>query len=143
MTAEVIVTRLRRFLLILVAFVCAGTIVELLLTEHVEHPLQLIPFGLCVLALLAVGAVWFRPQRGTIMTLRGVMVVVAAGSVLGMYLHLANNLDFELEIRPNANGSEVIMDALMGVNPLLAPGILVLVAVLAIAATYYHPALER
>jgi hypothetical protein len=35
------------------------------------------------------------------------------------------------------------VDALMGANPLLAPGILALAGVLAIAATYHHPALRK
>ena len=143
MTAEVIVTRLRRFLLGVVAFTCAGTILELLFEEHFGESLQLIPFVLCAIALVAVGAVWLRPSRNTIMTLRIVMVIVAAGSLLGMFLHLANNFGFELEMRPNASAGDVVIDALMGVNPLLAPGILALAAVLAIASTYHHPALER
>lgn len=143
MTADVIVAHLRRFLLALVAFICAGTVVELWLTEHFEEQLQLIPFILCAAALVAVGAVWFRPTRQTIIALRVIMAIVMVGSLLGTVLHLANNFDFELEIRPNATAGEVVLDALMGANPLLAPGVLALAAVLAIAATYYHPALQR
>ncbi|HEX2619849.1 MAG TPA: hypothetical protein VHL11_06875, partial [Phototrophicaceae bacterium] len=111
------------------------------LAGHVKETLQLIPFGLCFLGFLAVTAVLLRPQRLTILVLRITMVGVAAGSLLGMYLHLKTNLDFELEIRPNAAIGDVLMEALKGASPLLAPGILALVAVLAIAATYYHPAL--
>jgi hypothetical protein len=143
MTAELIVQRLRRFLLILAAFICLGTIVELWFTEHFEEPLQLIPFALCIIGFISVLGVLFRPQRRTLLGLRAVMVVVGLGSGLGIFLHVVNNFDFELEIRPNAAAGDVLMDALRGANPLLAPGVLALAATLAIAATYYHPALEK
>jgi hypothetical protein len=58
-------------------------------------------------------------------------------------LHLFDNFAFEREIRPNAALVDVIINALRGVNPLLAPGILALAAALAIAATYRHPVLHR
>jgi hypothetical protein len=46
-------------------------------------------------------------------------------------------------MRPNAVPGDVVTQALMGASPLFAPGILALGAVLAIAATYYHPALGK
>lgn len=142
MSAEALVQRLRRLLTLLAAFILVGTMIELWLTEHVEEPLQLIPFALCTLGLVMMGVAYSRPRRGTLLALRGTMALVGAGSLLGMYLHLTSNFQFELEIRPNAAAGDVIMEALRGANPLLAPGILVLAAILAIAATYYHPALK-
>ncbi|MBZ0295476.1 MAG: hypothetical protein K8L99_23150 [Anaerolineae bacterium] len=143
MNSAIVEQRLRRFLLITVAGLCTATMIELLLTEHFMEPLQLIPFVLCALGLLAVGAVYFRPSRRTIYFLRAVMILVGLGSLLGIFLHLNGNLTFELEIRPNATAGEVVMDALMGADPLLAPGILALGAALALAATYYHPQLTK
>ena len=70
------------------------------------------------------------------------MAIVFVGSLFGIYEHVEHNLAFALGIRPNAVASEVLMDALRGANPLLAPGILALAAVLALSATYYHPALR-
>jgi len=132
---------LRRFLLATTAFILLGTMVELWLSEHTGESQQLIPFVLCISGLIALAALWFRPNRNTIIALRVVMVIVGLGSLLGIYFHLQGNFAFELEIRPNASAGDVIMQALMGVNPLFAPGILALAAALAIAATYYHPAL--
>jgi hypothetical protein len=48
-----------------------------------------------------------------------------------------------LEMRPSAVWSDVWFEALRGAAPLLAPGILALAAIIAIAATYEHPALVR
>ena len=143
MDATTVVQRLRTFLLALAASLCAGTIVELLLAEHTETPIQLIPFVLCGVALVAVLAALVRPQRATLIGLRAVMALMIAGSCLGVFEHVQGNLGFELEIHPNATAGAVWLDALKGAAPLLAPGILALAAVIAIAATYYHPALER
>ncbi len=143
MDATTIAQRLRTFLLVLAGCLCVGTAVELFLAEHTESPIQLLPFLLCGIGLLAVLAALLRPRRGTLVALRLIMGLLAAGSVFGVYEHIENNLAFELEIRPGAGLGDVWFEALKGASPLLAPGILALAAILAIAATYYHPALER
>jgi hypothetical protein len=71
------------------------------------------------------------------------MSLLLLGSLLGVYEHLVNNFAFELEMRPSAVWSDVWFQALRGAAPLLAPGILAVAAVVAIAATYAHPALAR
>lgn len=135
--------RLRVFLLRLAGFICAGTVVELLLSKHTETLTQLIPFALCGLGLIVVLAALLRPRRATLLALRGVMALLIAGSLLGVYEHIQNNIELELELRPSATTGAVLLKALQGASPLLAPGILALAAVIAIAATYYHPALAR
>lgn len=142
MPAELLLQRLRRFLLGLAIFICMGTIVELWLSDHDQQTLQYIPFVLSTLGLLVSGVVLFRPNRNTIRALRMVMPLVALGSLAGIGLHLRGNFAFEMDIRPNATASEVLMDALKGAAPLLAPGIMALAAALALAATTYHPVLQ-
>lgn len=143
MEMTIVERRLRVFLLGLAGFMCAGTVVELLLAKHTETAIQLIPFVLCGLGLIAVIAALLRPRRGTLVALRVVMGLLIAGSLLGVYEHVEHNLEFALEIRPNAALSDIWFKGLSGANPLLAPGILSLAAVIAIAATYYHPALGK
>ncbi len=143
MTSQTIEQRQRRFLLLVSAAICVGTVLELLLTEHMGSAIQYVPFVLCGLGLTIVLLVLFRSKRRTLLALRIVMIIVALGSGFGMVEHLEHNVAFEMEIRPNATISEVWLDALQGANPLLAPGILALAAVLAIGATYYHPLLEK
>jgi hypothetical protein len=143
MDPNIIVGRLRTFLFALSGFMCAGTIVELILAEHTEEPLQFVPFVLCGLGLLAVAAALLRPRRATLIALRVVMGALMVGSLFGVYEHVAGNLAFELEIRPSATASAVWLQALKGAAPLLAPGVLALAAIVALAATYYHPALRR
>jgi hypothetical protein len=135
--------RLRSFLLWLAGSICIGTTVELFLAKHYEDPLQLLPFVLCGVGLIAVVAVLRRPGHIQLLALRGVMSLLLLGSLLGIYQHLVNNFAFELDIRPSAVWSDVWFQALRGAAPLLAPGILAVAAVVAIAATYAHPALAR
>ncbi|HMB92676.1 MAG TPA: hypothetical protein VKP65_17625 [Rhodothermales bacterium] len=134
---------LRRFLLVVAGCVFAGTVVELLFVGHAESIIQLVPFVLCAVGALVVVVAFYAPRRRSLRALRGVMVLMVLGSGFGIYEHLTHNFAFELEIRPNATVGDVFWEALAGASPLIAPGILALAAVLAIAATYRHPLLEK
>lgn len=143
MNASTVESGYRRFLLILPIFIFIGTIVELWLQDHDQEPLQYIPFILCGVGLAAVLAALRFPNRRVLLALRVIMVIVALGSLLGVTLHLRGNFAFQLDIRPNASPGDVVMEALKGQDPLTAPGVLAIAAVLALAATYKHPALRR
>lgn len=143
MSADLILAQLRRFLLGLAAFICVGTMVELALAKHWEDPVQLLPFLLAGLSLLTIGAVLLNPRQGWVRLLRWITAITLAGSLFGVYEHLEGNVAFALEIHPNSTASKLVFEALAGGNPLLAPGILAFMAVLALAATYYHPALQK
>jgi hypothetical protein len=135
--------RLRRFLLVLSILLLSGTVVELLLVNHKEDLVQLIPFFLCGLGAIAALLMLFKPRRATVRGLRLCMAMVVCGSLFGIYEHFANNVAFQREINPSAPLRDVLVQAVAGGNPLLAPGTLAVAAVLALAATYYHPALEN
>jgi hypothetical protein len=137
-----ILSRLQRFLLVLSILLFCGTVVELLLVNHKEDFVQLIPFVLCGMGVIAASLMLFRPRRSTVLTVRVCMILVVSGSVFGIYEHLTNNITFQREIKPNAPMTDVLVSAIAGGNPLLAPGTLAIAAVLALAATYYHPALS-
>ena len=139
----VVLARLRRFLLATSAFLLAGTVAELLLVGHTEGFAQLLPFALSGLGLVAAAAAALRPRRGALLALRVVSALAALGSLYGVYEHVAGNLALQREVNPNAAGTEFLLGALDGGNPLLAPGVLTLAAALALAATYRHPALSK
>lgn len=138
---QLILSRLRTFLLVLAAFVSLGTIVELALTEHWDGPPQILPFVLCGLSFVAIMATLLRPKRSTIWLMRWIVGITFAGSLFGIFEHIEHNFEFALEIQPNAALNELIWSAVSGANPLLAPGILAFTALLTLAASYYHPAL--
>ena len=140
-TVDPVLQRLRTYLLLLAGGLSAGAIVELWAANHTEEPLQWIPFVLCGLSLVAIVAALLRPQRGVLLALRGVMILMIAGSLLGIYEHVSGNIAFAQEIRPGTPTGELLLKGLTGGNPLLAPGILAVAALIALAASYGHPAL--
>lgn len=143
MTAVTFERWMRRFLLIIVELLCIGTVAELWLEKHIKETNQLIPFVLCALALVSVLLLQWKPGPRTIWFLRMVMIAVILGSLLGGFLHLSSNIDFQVEMRPNQSATDSFFAALMGTAPILAPGMLGLAGVLALAATYYHPAMGK
>ncbi|MFN8449963.1 MAG: hypothetical protein U0521_15605 [Anaerolineae bacterium] len=143
MTRGIIEDRLRRFLLLLAMLVFLATLAELVLEEHTGETLQFIPFALCGLGLITIGWALLRPERRTVLSMRRAMLVVMVGGIFGAGVHLFENLQFEQEIRPNAAVGDVMIATLKGAAPLLAPGILIFGALIALAATYYHPLLGQ
>jgi hypothetical protein len=119
-----------------------GTVVELLLLGHFKTATQLIPFVLCALGLSAIGWALARPSRASLLFLRASGALIALGSLFGAYEHITENIAFQLETKPASTTFELLKVAVSGANPLLAPGVLAFAALLAAAATYYHPALS-
>ena len=128
--------RLRSFLVVLAAWLFAGTMIELVLAGHVKTPVQLTPFALCILGLLTLGAVRIWPGRRSVYALRTVMALAVCGSGIGIAQHFLGNLEFAVETKPGADSLRILLAALTGGDPLLAPGILTVAAAVAIAATY-------
>ena len=126
----------------LTALVLLAVLAELWLVEHTQDLLQLVPFALCGVGLAAVVSAAVRPGRSTLIALRAAMLLVALGGLVGVAIHLLENLAFEQEIRPNSTLWAAFAASLKGAAPILAPGVLVFAALLALVATYRHPALE-
>src|SRR4051794_11651684 len=136
-------SRIRLFMLGLSGVAMATTLAELWLENHTQEPLQLVPWVLCVVGIAAVVAAMLRTGRQTLLALRGVMAVVALGGLIGIGVHLLENVRFQQDIHPYAALTDFLMSALKGAAPLLAPGALTFAALLALAATYAHPALNE
>jgi isoprenylcysteine carboxyl methyltransferase (ICMT) family protein YpbQ len=136
--AAEVLRRLRRFLLVLALFLFGGAVVELWLVGHTQDWIQLIAFALAGTGALAVLLVVFRQSSATVRILRVCMVVVVLGSLFGMYEHLNGNIAFAREIQPNLATAQLFWRGLQGGNPLLAPGLLAVAALLAISATYRY-----
>ena len=135
--------RLRAMQLAIAAVGFAGVIAELVLHEHWAEPWQVAPFFLCGAGLAAIAGFAASPGRVTARLLQAVMLLAAAGAVIGTVQHLQGNFGFEREIFPDAPIAELVGGALKGVAPLLAPGGIALGALVAAAATYRHPAAAR
>lgn len=138
MSADEVLGQLRRFLLVLSVLLFCGAIIELWLVGHTEDPLQWLAFVLAGLGAVAALVVLIFPGRGIVRLLRICMAVVVVGSLFGIYEHVIGNVAFEREIHPDMPSGEAVWKGLQGANPLLAPGILAIAALLALSATYRH-----
>ena len=141
MTSDAVLARLREFLVIMSAGTFVMTVIELIFESHWNETIQFLPFGLCGLGLISLILAHFRPSRGTVKAFYWSLIVIGICSSIGFYEHMSNNLSFWLEIQPNATPWELIVATFNGGIPILAPGILLLGAVIGLAATYRHPLL--
>lgn len=142
MNPEHVLTKLRQYLLIIAAGIFVMTVTELFFLSHWNETIQFLPFALSGLGLVTLAFAYFRPTRGILNGMRWSMLVIAACSLIGFYEHMVINYQFWLEIKPDATTWELIKATLEGGNPVLAPGILMLGAVIGLMALYKHPLLE-
>jgi hypothetical protein len=70
-----------------------------------------------------------------------VLFIVTGG--IGVGLHYDGNVEFELEMAPDAQGLELISRTLTGATPVLAPGMMTLLGLVGLAVVYRHPATEE
>ena len=136
MSADQVLGQLRRFLLGLSVLLFCGAIIELWLVGHTEDPIQWLAFGLAGLGAIAALVGLFFHARAGVRFLRICMAVVVLGSLFGIYEHVTGNIAFEQEVHPDISTGRAVWKGLQGANPLLAPGILAIAALLALSATY-------
>ena len=128
---------LRRFLLVILTIGMAGTVVELLLLQHDEDAIQLVPLVLLGAALASV--VWHsaRPGTASARTVRAVMLAFVAAGLAGIYFHYRANVEFQLETDPSLAGSALLWRVLAAkAPPALAPAIMIQFGLLGLAYTY-------
>ena len=129
----------RRMLGAILLLGMTGTGIELLLMEHHDGAIQLIPLVLLGAGMVGVG--WHlltgSPASGT--AVRGLMLLFLAAGLAGVYYHLAANLEFQRETEPALRGSALLWKALHAtVPPALAPGVMVQLGLVGLAYTYSH-----
>lgn len=133
-------TGLRRVLAALFFVGSVGTAAELILLEHFEDvwqyaPLVLLGFGCAVLAVLAV-----RPSPPVVRVFQITMLAFIASGIAGIVLHYQGNVEFELELQPDASGFGLFWEAMKGATPALAPGTMALLGSLGLICAYRDPA---
>lgn len=133
----------RRLALGLFLLGSGGTAAELLLLEHFEDPWQWTPIALLGLGFAAGVAIALRATAGWLRVFRSLMWLYLFAGVLGIYLHLNSNVEFERELNPAVGGFDLVVDVLMGAMPALAPGQMIQVGLLGLLVMLRHPALTR
>jgi hypothetical protein len=126
---------LQRRLLGLLGLGFLGTGAELLLLDHTEGFWQKVPLGLITLSLVALGGHAFSSRLACRRFFKAVMLLAIAGGATGLVLHFQGNMEFELEMHPGERGWPLIWRTLKGATPALAPGMMILLGLLGLAAT--------
>ena len=121
---------LKRIIIVALFFMMIGTSLELYLLGHYEGVQQLIPMFCIGLAILFAGILFFRRTHFMMNVFKGVMGLTALSGVYGTFLHLRSNYEFEQEIQPTTNGWNLFLESLSGALPTLAPGSMIVLALL-------------
>jgi hypothetical protein len=132
---------LRQLVFALIVFGMLGLLVELVLLEHYESWQQWIPLALLALGLLDVAILWRHTTAGTLRIFSGLMVVFVVIGGLGLWFHLAGNMEFALERDSTLTGARLLLKSVHGGTPILAPGALTQLGLLGLAYAFRHPAL--
>jgi hypothetical protein len=128
---------LRRFVLVILTIGMVGSAVELLLLNHDEDAIQLVPLVLLGAGLALVAWHALRPGTASAFAVRTVMVAFVAAGLAGVYFHYRANLDFQLETDPSLAGAALLWRILAAKTPpALAPGIMIQFGLLGLAYTY-------
>jgi hypothetical protein len=126
-------SRLKQVLMAALLFMMTGTAMELYLLDHYEDTLQLIPL-LCIgAALLLVVVLWFRRTAVLLGIFQLVLGLTALSGLYGAFLHLRANYEFELEMKPTLSGWALFAESLSGALPALAPGSMIVLALMGYA----------
>lgn len=114
----------------------AGTALELLFIGHFADRLQLVPMVLLPAGLVALAWQALRPSVASARGVRLLMLLFVVSGLLGVSLHYRGNQEFELEMYPAMTGMELVRETLTGATPVLAPGSMVLLGLVGLAAVH-------
>jgi len=131
------VERLRRWILAVLVLGLLGTATELILLEHYEKPVQLVPVVLLGLALAVI--VWHVMKRdaGSRFAFVAVMALFVLASFAGFAAHFIGSAEFQLELDPAMSTWTLVEKVLRAkAPPLLAPGMMLQLGLLGLAYVY-------
>ena len=128
---------LRRWVLAVLVLGLAGTMTELVLLEHYEQPLQLVPLVLIVAAVAAIAWQWRRNDAASLRALAIIMVLFVLAGCAGVVAHFHGSAEFQLELNPSMSTWELVEKIVRAkAPPLLAPGMMLQMGLLGLAYVY-------
>jgi hypothetical protein len=128
---------LRAWILAVLVLGLLGTIVELVLLEHYEEPLQFVPDTLIVLALVAISWHLVRRDAASMHVLAVLMALSVLAGFLGFLAHFYGSAEYQLELDPSMSTGDLIGKVLHAkAPPLLAPGMMIQLGLLGLAYVF-------
>ena len=135
---------IRRLLLVILFLGIAGTSTELLLLNHDEGVLQLIPLILMAVGILVIAWHALRGTTSSLHALRVSMLAFVVAGAVGVGLHYRGSAEFQTEVDPTLAGLALFQKVIRSkAPPALAPGAMAQLGLLGLAYTYRHPALLK
>ena len=137
-----LLNRLRALLLLLLAAEILGVGAELLLVAHWDGSFQWTPLVLLAGGLFALAGLAIWRNRASRRVFQWVMVLFIAAGCLGTWLHYDGRVEFRQELDPSLAGWALFRSAMIGSTspPVLAPGVMIQMGLLGLAAVYFLPA---
>ena len=136
-TSDQVLELLRRWILVVLVLGLAGTIVELMLLEHYEEPLQYVPLALIVAGIAAI--CWLAGGYGaaSLRVFQILMVLFVLAGFVGFVAHFHGSAEYQLELNPEMSNWELLEKVLRAkAPPLLAPGIMLVLGLLGLAYVF-------
>jgi hypothetical protein len=128
---------LRGLVLAVLVIGLLGTVTELVLLEHYEQVLQLIPV---VLIAAALGAIIWRLITRTTASLRAleiIMILFVLAGFAGVLAHFHGSAEFQLDLNPAMSTWELLEKVMRAkAPPLLAPGMMLQMGLLGLIYVY-------
>jgi hypothetical protein len=137
-------TALRRVLLALLVVGALSMAADLLLLAHYESAWMLAPFAALGVGLACTLARILRPNAQSVRMLRAGMTVLFVTGLLGLVMHYRAGLEFQADMDPTLSRWALFWKVVrMKAPPSLAPGALLQLSLLGLAATYRDPLVTR
>lgn len=121
---------IRFWIIAAILFMASGTVIELLLLSHYEDTWQLLPIILIGLSLICFLMTFWLRQNWVVQLLKLLLLGCVISGGLGVYFHLKANMEFEAEMHPTQSWSTTFLESLSGALPALAPGSMILFAII-------------
>jgi hypothetical protein len=128
---------LRRWILGILVIALAGTVTELILLEHYEQVLQLVPLVLIVAAFAAMAWEVRSHTAASLRALEIVMALFVLAGFAGVAAHFRGSAEFQLDLDPSMSTWELVEKIVRAkAPPLLAPGMMLQMGLLGLAYVY-------
>ena len=127
----------RGLILAVLAIALVGTVTELVLLEHYEQVLQLVPVVLIAAALVAIA--WQVASRGaaSLRALEIIMILFVLAGFAGVVAHFLGSAEFQLDLDPSMTNWELLEKVMRAkAPPLLAPGMMLQMGLLGLIYVY-------
>ena len=125
---------LRRWILGVLMLGLLGTVIELILLEHYEQPLQFVPLVLIGLAFVTLAWNTLQDSAASRRTLVIVMILFVLAGFAGAAAHFIGSAEFQLELDPSMSTWDLVVKVMRAkAPPVLAPGMMMQLGLLGLA----------